>query len=65
MTLTLTKGAETCALELPATDRCVSVRGFMIPVDMIAAVRMDVADKTMGVPAIQCVSNPMERGSDE
>lgn len=65
MTLTLTKGAETCALELPATDRCVSVRGFLMPVDMIAAVRLDVADTTMGVPAIQCVSNPIERAQKQ
>lgn len=62
MQITVTRAGQSVTLSLPPTERCINVRGFMLPVDMIAVVRLDVADTTIGVPAVQCLSNPMERG---
>lgn len=62
MTVTINTMNYAFEIELPATAREVSVRGFRIPVEMISTVRLDTADTTQGVPAVQCVSNPTERG---
>lgn len=61
MQITIHRAASSLTLELDATERMVSVRGFLIPCDMIGCVRLDVADASRGVPMWQGISNPMER----
>ena len=61
MTITVTTARYRFDVELPATERLVTLpTGATMPVDMIGAVRLGVA-RDIGVTATQCVSNPMER----
>lgn len=62
MRLTVESRTHRAAVELPSTEREVSVHGLLLPLDMLdgATVRLDQADASQGVPMTVCVSNPSE-----
>lgn len=61
--LTVETPTHRCAIELPASEALVNLRGINWPIDLLdgATVKLDCQPGEKGLAMTQCVSNPSEK----